>query len=85
MRIYFLFTLLDNEFVNVAFNSGELAHGKRYIICIHANASKIEHEFWDQELEEIDECSNGITVDLTPPVAANVWIGNEKEDLFQVQ
>ncbi|XP_060604506.1 uncharacterized protein LOC132757271 [Ruditapes philippinarum] len=73
----------EHEFVNVEFNSGELAHGSRYIICIHANASKIEHEFWDQELQEIDECSNGITVDLTPPVAADVWIGNEKNNLFQ--
>jgi hypothetical protein len=74
----------EHEFVNVELSSGELEHGRRYIICIHSNASKIEHEFWDQELQEIDECSNGITVDLTPPVAADVWIGNEKEDLFQV-
>ncbi|XP_060577218.1 uncharacterized protein LOC132734491 [Ruditapes philippinarum] len=73
----------EHEFVNVEFSPRELAHGRRYIICIHSNASKIEHEFWDQELQEIDECSNGITVDLTPPVAADVWIGNEKDDLFQ--
>ncbi|XP_053401015.1 uncharacterized protein LOC128557569 [Mercenaria mercenaria] len=57
-----------HEYVNVQFREGELTHGRRYIICIHANASKLQHEFWEQDLDEINECSNGVTVDLTPPV-----------------
>ncbi|XP_053398434.1 uncharacterized protein LOC128556766 [Mercenaria mercenaria] len=73
----------EHEFINVDFSPGELTHGSRYIICIHANESKIQHEFWEQELDEIDECSSGVTVDLTPPDTAEVWIGNEKEYLFQ--
>lgn len=76
--------LVDKEFINIHFNPGELDHGTRYIICIHANKTELQHEFWSQELEEINECSNGVTVDLTPPVEADVWIGNEKNYLFQV-
>ncbi|XP_053400999.1 uncharacterized protein LOC128557566 [Mercenaria mercenaria] len=72
-----------HEYVNVQFGEDELTHGRRYIICIHANASKLQHEFWEQDLGEIDECSSGVTVDLTPPVTADVWIGNEKKHLFQ--
>ncbi|XP_053398947.1 uncharacterized protein LOC128556937 [Mercenaria mercenaria] len=71
------------EYVNVKFGQEELTHGRRYIICIHANASKLQREFWEQDLGEIDECSNGVTVDLTPPVTTDVWIGNDKQHLFQ--
>ena len=77
--------ILEHEFVNVHFHSAELTHGSRYIICVQALASNIKHEFWDEELEDIDECSNGITVDLTPPSAADVWIGNQKYHFFQVK
>ena len=84
LHVHILPIYSEHEFVNVHFIPGELKHGSRYMFCIHVNASKIEHEFWDEELEEIDECSNGITVDLTPPVTADVWIGNRKEELFQV-
>ncbi|XP_053390115.1 uncharacterized protein LOC123523221, partial [Mercenaria mercenaria] len=72
-----------HEFINVKFEPGELKHGNRYIVCVHANITYLQHEFWEQELEEIKQCSNGVTVDITPPVAADVWIGHEKQYLFQ--
>ncbi|XP_060572684.1 uncharacterized protein LOC132730723, partial [Ruditapes philippinarum] len=70
-------------YVNVNFGDGTLVHGYRYIICIHANKTTLHHEFWDQILDELNECSNGVTVDLTPPIPADIWIGNDKEHLYQ--
>ncbi|XP_053400998.1 uncharacterized protein LOC128557563 isoform X2 [Mercenaria mercenaria] len=72
-----------HEFINVKFEPGELKHGNRYIVCVHANTTHLQHEFWEQKLEEINQCSNGVTVDITPPVAADVWIGHTKQYLFQ--
>ena len=64
------------EYVNVEFEEGELTHGTRYTICIHANPREIKTELWTQILPEINACSDGIIVDLTSPVKGNVWIGN---------
>lgn len=57
------------------FKEGELHHGQRYIVCIHTEYTEIQHEKWTQVLPEINTCSDGIVVDLTPPTAGNVWIG----------
>ncbi|XP_060580924.1 uncharacterized protein LOC132737608 [Ruditapes philippinarum] len=73
----------EQDYVNVNFGADTLVHGYRYIICIHANGTTIHYEFWDQELDELNECSNGVTVDLTPPIPADIWIGNDKEHLYQ--
>nr|XP_034332757.1 uncharacterized protein LOC105327902 isoform X2 [Crassostrea gigas] len=66
-----------HEFINVKFKEGELEHGQRYVVCIHAEYTEIQHEKWTQILPEINTCSDGIVVDLTPPTAGNVWIGTQ--------
>lgn len=43
------------------------------------------YEKWTQVLPEINECSDGIVVDLTPPVAGKVWIGNRQGVEYQVK
>ncbi|KAL4221421.1 hypothetical protein ACF0H5_019679 [Mactra antiquata] len=73
----------ENGYINVRFDEGELQHGHRYITCVHAASTQLQHEFWIQDLDEVNECSDGITIDLTPPETAEVWIGNEKGQLFQ--
>ena len=74
----------EHEYINAYFDDVPLLHGNRYMTCIHANKSILHNEFWEQNLEEISACSDGITVDLSPPVSADVWIGNNKDHLFQV-
>ncbi|XP_076113981.1 uncharacterized protein LOC143082265 [Mytilus galloprovincialis] len=66
----------DKEYVNVIFNlNEELEHGKRYLVCIHAPRTEIQYEKWTEVLEETNTCSDGVTVDLTPPTPGHVWIG----------
>ncbi|XP_078589451.1 uncharacterized protein LOC144869806 [Branchiostoma floridae x Branchiostoma japonicum] len=72
-------TTQDN-FVNVP--GLGLHHGRRYHICIHANRTVLQFETFDQTLAEVDTCSNGITVDLTPPLPGQVWI-NRRDQAFQ--
>ncbi|XP_078322971.1 uncharacterized protein LOC111122905 [Crassostrea virginica] len=71
-------TSTDNEFINVKFEKGELEHGQRYMVCIHSEHTEIVYEKWTQVLPEINECSDGIVVDLTPPTAGKVWIGSKQ-------
>ncbi|CAH1258773.1 Hypp2075 [Branchiostoma lanceolatum] len=70
----------EENFVNVP--DIELFHGRRYYLCVHANATVLHFELFDQPLEEVDSCSNGITVDLTPPLPGQVWV-NDKNKQFQ--
>lgn len=67
------------------FDEGELEHGQRYMVCIHSEYTEIIYEKWTQVLPEINECSDGIVVDLTPPVAGKVWIGNKQGVEYQVK
>ncbi|CAC5370733.1 unnamed protein product [Mytilus coruscus] len=73
----------DNGFMNVEFTNNELFHGTRYIVCVHADATKIQHETWVEDLAEINACSDGIIVDLTPPVAGRLWIGTNQGQIYQ--
>ncbi|XP_019617782.1 PREDICTED: uncharacterized protein LOC109465081, partial [Branchiostoma belcheri] len=70
----------EENFVNVP--GIELLHGRRYHICVHANATVLHFELFDQSLDEVDSCSIGITVDLTPPLPGQVWV-NHKDGQFQ--
>ncbi|KAI8510730.1 hypothetical protein Bbelb_116460, partial [Branchiostoma belcheri] len=79
-EVRFDITTTEN-FVNVP--GIELLHGRRYHICVHANATVLHFELFDQSLDEVDSCSNGITVDLTPPLPGQVWV-NHKDGQFQV-
>ncbi|XP_064643194.1 uncharacterized protein LOC135497317 isoform X2 [Lineus longissimus] len=72
----------ENEYVNVEFETGTLLHGKRYYICIHADAVVKKHEKWTETLAEVNNCSDGITIDLTAPKPGEVWIGANKEEAF---
>ena len=70
--------------MNAMFEENIIQHGHRYVVCIHANATVNVFEKWTQELPEISVCSNGITVDLTPPTPNDVWIGNQYGQKYQV-
>ncbi|KAI8477563.1 hypothetical protein Bbelb_447040, partial [Branchiostoma belcheri] len=70
----------EENFVNVP--EVELLHGRRYHICVHANATVLHFELFDKSLDEVDSCSNGIAVDLTPPLPGQVWV-NHKDGQFQ--
>ncbi|XP_078696304.1 uncharacterized protein LOC144924691 isoform X1 [Branchiostoma floridae x Branchiostoma belcheri] len=72
-------TTTDN-FVNLP--DLKLDHGRRYHICLHANKTVLQFETFDQTLSEVDACSNGITVDLTPPAPGQVWV-NRRDQAFQ--
>ncbi|ESO88609.1 hypothetical protein LOTGIDRAFT_165393 [Lottia gigantea] len=61
-----------------------LKHGRRYHVCLHADSTTLQHEKWDEDLEEINSCSDGITVDLTPPSGGRVWIQTDTDTNYQV-
>ena len=65
------------------FDAEPLLNGHRYAICIHADSEVLAHEYWNEELPEISTCSDGVTVDTTPPQPGDVWI-NRKDALYQV-
>ncbi|WAR04893.1 hypothetical protein MAR_020262 [Mya arenaria] len=62
----------DGEYMNAKFDTGVLKHGRRYIVCIHANETYLYHEKWTQHLNEFMECTDGVTVDITPPIAGKI-------------
>ncbi|XP_046543946.1 uncharacterized protein LOC124254113 [Haliotis rubra] len=65
-----------DEFLNVDLSDGSyLQHGKRFYVCIHADEKYTQFEKWPFPLAEVNACSDGITVDLTPPTAGTVRIG----------
>ena len=69
--------------MNVYFDAEPLNVGHRYAVCIHAEATVLVYEYWKEELPGISVCSDGITVDTTPPSPGNVWLYH-KEALYQV-
>ncbi|XP_048243311.1 uncharacterized protein LOC124141844 isoform X1 [Haliotis rufescens] len=74
-----------NEFINVEFAElSYLKHGKRFYVCIHADEKNSRFEKWTSYLTEVNACSNGITVDLTPPTPGTVKVENLTEGTFQV-
>ncbi|KAJ8299760.1 hypothetical protein KUTeg_023820 [Tegillarca granosa] len=66
----------EGEFVNVEFDDMPLLHGHRYIVCIHADNTTYNYEKGTEPLKEVNSCSDGIVVDLTPPTGGKVWIGH---------
>lgn len=76
----------ENAYINVLFKDEiSLEHGKRYTICIHAHSKTLEYETYTAVLEETNSCSDGITVDLTPPSTGKVWIGPTTEIQYKVR
>ena len=75
-------SISDVNFVNI--KDLTLHHGKRYRVCLHVNATNINHEEWTQELPEISACSDGVVVDITPPLSGQVWIGWQEHTQYQV-
>jgi hypothetical protein len=78
--------LIANQYVNVEFTAANrLQHGKRYFICLHADAMTVKHEKWTEKLAEVNACSDGIIVDTTDPKPGKVWVGTEKGAAFLVR
>ena len=75
----------EKDYINVIFNTKqELEHGKRYLVCIHAPRIEKKYEKWTEVLDEVKTCSDGVTVDLTPPTPGHVWIGIDPIEKYQV-
>uniref|UniRef100_A0ABM0M5T3 Uncharacterized protein LOC102801709 n=1 Tax=Saccoglossus kowalevskii TaxID=10224 RepID=A0ABM0M5T3_SACKO len=70
----------NENFINI--HDLPLVHGQRYYVCIYSNATKKVYEYVEVLLPEISVCSDGITVDQSPPLQGNVWIG-WREQHFQ--
>ncbi len=82
-RIINIFLAISvQNFVNV--DDLTLHHGKRYKVCIHANSTNKTHETWTETIDGVSACSDGIVVDITPPVVGQVWIGWHEHLQFQV-
>ncbi|XP_071082513.1 uncharacterized protein [Haliotis cracherodii] len=75
----------DKEFINVAFVETErrLVHGRSYYVCVHADARTVENEKWTEDLPEVNSCSDGVTVDVTPPSGGRVFLGGLTSPTFQ--
>ncbi|ESO88616.1 hypothetical protein LOTGIDRAFT_234474 [Lottia gigantea] len=73
----------DKEYINIK-PPQLLKHGRRYHVCLHADSTTLQHEKWDENLEEINSCSDGITVDLSPPSGGRVWIQTDTNTNYQV-
>ncbi|XP_077997650.1 uncharacterized protein LOC144450798 isoform X2 [Glandiceps talaboti] len=67
----------EDNYVNI--DNLQLVHGQRYYICIYSNVTRKVYEHTEQLLPELSSCSDGITVDHTPPIAGQVWIGWNKQ------
>ncbi|XP_072034094.1 uncharacterized protein [Amphiura filiformis] len=72
----------DLNFVNV--QELTLQHGQRYRVCLHANATNITHDEWTEIIPKVSACSDGVIVDITPPVAGQVWIGWREHSQYQI-
>ncbi|XP_067663255.1 uncharacterized protein [Haliotis asinina] len=73
------------EFINVEFTElSYLQHGRRFYVCIHADDKNTRFEKWRSYLTEVNACSDGITVDLTPPTSGTVNVENLVDGTFQV-
>ena len=62
-----------------------LTEGQRYYVCVLANATEVLIGNTTEHLNRHSQCSNGIVVDKTPPIAGQAWIGSrQKHWRFQV-
>ncbi|XP_046557202.1 uncharacterized protein LOC124266452 [Haliotis rubra] len=74
-----------HEFLNVEFTQEEyLHHGRRFYVCIHADEKNTAFEKWTTQLAEVNVCSDGIAVDLTPPTPGTVNIEGLTDGFFQI-
>ncbi|KAI8507103.1 hypothetical protein Bbelb_155420, partial [Branchiostoma belcheri] len=71
----------DKEYQTV--EGVSLEHGKRYIMCVHANETSRQFETWTDTYPEVAACSSGVTVDTSPPVPGEVWIGTSRQSGYQ--
>ena len=52
-----------------------LYQARRYHICISSAAVIIQHETYNESLPAIEYCTDGVTVDTTPPTPGCAWAG----------
>ena len=78
----------DRKYVNVDFGAGSsrpaLQNGHHYYVCIHAKAEDVTFEKWTERLPDVTGCSDGVTVDLTPPVGGVVSVDGLLRGMYQV-
>ncbi|XP_046570853.1 uncharacterized protein LOC124279103 [Haliotis rubra] len=74
----------DKEFLNVVEAELWLVHGRMYYVCVHAEARVVEYEKWTEDLPEVSSCSDGVTVDVTPPSGGRVFLGGLNSPAFQI-
>ncbi|KAK3589123.1 hypothetical protein CHS0354_017089 [Potamilus streckersoni] len=62
----------------VEFFGAQLLEDNVYYVCAVSNKTVISREMFDETLEELSICSNGVYVDETPPIIGNVFIENQR-------
>ncbi|XP_025085446.1 uncharacterized protein LOC112558908 [Pomacea canaliculata] len=75
------------KYINVFFGPPHerslLEDGHHYYVCIHAEAETVVYEKWSEVLQEVSACSDGITVDQTPPQEGVVYIDGLLGGIYQ--
>lgn len=82
--LFFYSGIVENEYMNEVFSAGDLVHGTRYIVCVHADYKEIDRDTWVEVLAAVSTCSDGVVVDLTSPTAGAVWISHSPSVRYQV-
>lgn len=63
-----------------------LLHGWRYHVCISSHAILVQHKHHNESLPAVEHCTDGVTIDTSPPTSGCVWAGpavNTKPDCQQ--
>lgn len=61
-----------------------LQNGHHYYVCIHAIAEDVVFEKWTERLPDVTACSDGVTVDLTPPTGGEVFVDGLLHGMYKV-
>ncbi|KAK7500517.1 hypothetical protein BaRGS_00008092 [Batillaria attramentaria] len=75
------------KYINVNFGPSSsrplLENGRHYYVCISADAETVTFEKWTDDLPAVSACSDGVTVDLTSPVAGSVEVEGLRNGVYQ--
>ena len=59
-----------------------LHEGGRYYICIFGEEAELIYETWTETVQQADYCTDGIVVDVSPPVAGRITLGTRDTHVY---